>query len=387
MTRLLLALSLTPILVHAGDWPNFRGPNFDGISEEALPDPLPDEPVILWKAKVGVGFSTVSVARGRVFTMGNADETDTVWCFDAETGELIWKHAYPCELDPRYYEGGPSATPTVHENAVYTFGKKGQVFRLDFETGEVVWERNLVKETGLELPEWSFASSPWIHEQLLILNAGGAGVALDRETGKTVWKSDAKAGGYATPVPFEDDILLFTFSEFVRLDPASGETRWKLEWDTGRGVNAADPIVHDDRILISSALGSALLDSDSEIIWKNKNMRSYFNAGVLIDGCVYNLHGTTHNPTELICLDWETGETIWSEPGFGSGALMAARDKLVLFDNGELTIFPASREGFKPLLRAQILGGKCWTKPVLANGLVYCRNAAGDLACVSLRMP
>jgi outer membrane protein assembly factor BamB len=111
------------------DWPNWRGPNFDGVTQETLPSTLPDEPKVSWRTKVGVGFSSVSVSRGRVFTMGNADETDTVWCLDADSGRVIWKHSYACALDPRFYEGGPGVTPTVSGDAVYTLSKKGHAFR------------------------------------------------------------------------------------------------------------------------------------------------------------------------------------------------------------------------------------------------------------------
>lgn len=93
--------------VSAMDWPNWRGPNFDGKSTESIPDALPDELPILWTTEVGTGFSSFSVANGRVFTMGNANDRDTVWCLDAKTGKVIWQHDYDCALDPLYYEGGP----------------------------------------------------------------------------------------------------------------------------------------------------------------------------------------------------------------------------------------------------------------------------------------
>ncbi len=383
-----------PLVAVAEDWPNWRGPGFDGVSLEKLAKNLPEEPEIRWKAKVGTGFSSVSVARGRVFTMGNRDETDTVWCLDAESGEVIWKHSYPCKLDPRFYEGGPGATPTIHGDSVFTLSKKGHAFRLDFKTGTVRWSRDLVRDHGFELPEWSFASSPFVFEDRVILNVGAAGMALDYETGGTIWKSGTGASGYSSAVPFERDgkteLILFVAKEVIGLDPADGTVTWRFASKSSRNVSAADAVVSGNRLMISSSGGAVCVEIASggnpepEVIWETKELRTYFNPTVRVGDYLYAIHGTTHRPTELVCLDWRSGETRWSEPGFGSGALMAADDRLILFDKGQLTIFPANPERFNPLLQARILGGKCWTVPVLANGRIYCRNAEGDLACVAI---
>ncbi len=174
----------------------------------------------------------------------------------------------------------------------------------------------------------------------------------------------------------------------MRLDANSGKMLWSIPWETGREVNCADPVVSGNRALITSSLGAALFDFETATggaeVWRNRNLRCYFNAPILVGGHLYAIHGTTHRPTELVCLDWETGETLWSRPGFGSGALMATRDVGILFDKGQLTLFALTPEKFIPLFRQQILAGKCWTAPVLAGGVIYCRNAAGDLAAVSL---
>lgn len=396
MTRLLLILILCRGVLSgiASDWPNWRGPDHNGISTSKLPEEPPKQPPVLWKAEVGTGFSTVSVAGGRLFTMGNQEGADTVWCLDAETGAEIWTHSYPCALDPRYYEGGPSATPTVHGNSVFTLSKKGHAFRLDVETGKVLWKRDLVADHGFELPEWSFAGSPFVFEDRIILNVGKAGTALDYATGRTIWKSDTGTSGYSTAVPFERDgrteLVLFVAREAIGLDPVSGRVAWRFPSTSSRDVNAADAVVSGSRVMIASSSGAVCLEigagdhPEPKVVWQTKKLRTYFNPAVLVDDRLYAIHGTTHRPTELVCLDWETGETCWSKPGFGSGALMAARGRLILFDKGRLTLFPADPKGFKLLMQAQILGGKCWTVPVLAHGRIYCRNAQGDLACVAI---
>lgn len=379
------------------DWPHWRGPDRNGISLEAdwLTNEATASPRILWKAAVGTGFSAVSVSGGLLYTMGNRDETDTVWCLDAATGELIWRHDYACALDPLYYEGGPGGTPTVAGGRVFTFSKKGHAHCLDAATGEVVWSRDLVKDHDLKLPEWSFAGSPLVQDDRVFLNAGSAGICLDRATGKTIWKSGPEPPGYATPVPLtwkgRPAVILFAAGAVVAVDPADGKLLWRHPWETGRDVNAADPILAGDgRIFVSSASGGALLDvsGDQPVeVWRNREMRNYFNTCVLIDGHLYGLDGTTHKPNRLVCLELATGEVKWAEEGFGSGGWMAADGKLILCDQGELIVVAADPEQFRLILREQVLGGKCWTMPVLANGRIYCRNAAGDLVAVDLPEP
>src|SRR5712672_1496468 len=134
----------------ANDWPRWRGPDLNGISKETgWSTSWPQEgPKQLWKAAVGIGFSSVAVANGRVYTLGNKNETDTAWCFDAETGREIWKHSYSCPLDPTYYEGGPGSTPTVDGGKVYTLSKHGQLFCFDAASGKVLWDHDLMVEVN-----------------------------------------------------------------------------------------------------------------------------------------------------------------------------------------------------------------------------------------------
>ncbi len=388
-----LLLFLMASSAPAIDWPRWRGPDLNGVSAETnwfRPWPN-DGPPILWRTQVGIGFATVSVRRGRLYTLGNSNDVDTVFCLDAATGREQWRHSYPCALDARYYEGGPGATPTVEGEAVYTFSKKGHLFRLDAATGRIIWTRNLTNELDLTLPEWSLAGSPLVEGDLLILNAGSAGTAVDKQTGRTVWTSGPGPGGYATPAPFEHQgrraIAIFSAKALVAVEPRTGREWWRHPWESSRDVNAADPLIAGDKLFLSSSSGCALLqlrDGPPKVLWGQTNlMRNYFNPAVLLDGQLYGIDGTTHRPTTLTCLDWITGRLRWSEPGFGSGGLMAAGDTLIVFDKGQLSLIRATPAAFQLLARAQVLGGKCWTAPVLSHGRIYVRNAAGDLACVA----
>ncbi len=383
--------------VRADDWPRWRGPNLDGISKETgwsstWPKSGPKQ---LWKASVGTGFSSMSVANGRVYTMGNQKDTDTVYCFDAEKGTELWKHSYPSKLDPKYYEGGTSSTPTVDGDKVYTMGRFGDVFCLDAATGKVHWSKNLVKELGLKIPTWGFAGSPLIDGNVMYLKAGTAGLALNKADGKVIWTTGVAESGYATPVPFnfkgQKTLAVFGAVALYAVNPQNGKIQWQFPWTTEYEVNAADPIVSDQLVFLSSGYntGGGLVDLKSgkpSKVWASQAMHNQLSPSVLINGHLYGVNGQSGQKGDLRCVELATGKVKWQEPSVGLGALTAADGKLiVLGEKGELIVAEATPTAFKPLSRAQVLGGKNWTVPVLANGRIYCRNSRGDLVCVDVR--
>src|SRR5436305_5508767 len=141
-----LLIVLTPLAARADDWPCWRGPNHNGISAETgwLDDWPKDGPPVAWRASVGIGFSTVAVSNGRLYTLGNAEDKDTVYCLDAVTGKQLWTHSYDAPRDPNNFEGGPTATPTADGNRVYTISRQGDLFCFDAITGKAVWSQNIV---------------------------------------------------------------------------------------------------------------------------------------------------------------------------------------------------------------------------------------------------
>ncbi len=384
-------------VVRADDWPRWRGPDLNGISpEKGWTTAWPKEgPKTLWKASVGIGFSSLAVANGRVWTLGNADETDTLFCFDAATGQVHWKYSYPCPLDAVYYEGGPGSTPTVDGDRVFILSKRGHLFCLAAADGQVVWRKNLVEELNATKPRWGFAGSPLVDGPLLLLNVGGSGTAVEKATGKVVWSSTTNATGYATPVPFaagsDRAVALFSGKALVGVRIQDGRELWQFPWVTKWDINAADPIPAGDTLFISSFdRGCALLRLTSgppQVIWENKSMANHFNSCVLLSGFLYGIDGNTDQPDrDFRCLELATGQVKWKQAGFGLGSVMAADGKLIILsDRGELVVAAANPNGFKPLAQAQVLGGKCWTVPVLANGRLYCRNAQGTVICLDLR--
>lgn len=387
-----------PSTSQVNEWPRWRGADGTGVSKEtAWTTNWPKEgPTQLWKASVGIGFSSFAVAQGRVYTLGNAASNDTVFCFDAVTGKELWKHSYPAQLEPNYYEGGPSATPTVDGQRVFTFSKHGNLFCLEASTGKVIWQKNLTEELGVAKPDWGFAGSPVVEGNLLLLNAGGAGTALSKTDGSVVWTSNTNVAGYATPVLYGSGAgraaAVFSGNALLGVRVADGRELWRRPWVEEFNLNSADPIfTASDSVFISSyTRGSAVLrfsETGVSEVWTNKNMAVGFNSCVLVNGHLYGVHGTADGPEkEVRCVDATTGELKWKQEKFGLGSVTAADGKLILLsERGELFVAEASPVAFKPLARAQVMGGKCWTTPVLANGRIYCRNAKGNVVCLDVR--
>ncbi|MHC5076500.1 MAG: outer membrane protein assembly factor BamB family protein, partial [Planctomycetota bacterium] len=390
---LILAFLINGIAA-AADWPNWRGPGYNGISSEKEWDSLKVKNGMqpLWRASVGIGFSTFSVSNGQVYTMGNTKgkDEDVVYCFDAATGKEIWKHSYPQRLDPKYYEGGTLASTTVFGGKVYTISKDGKAFCLDAKTGQQIWSKNLLEDLGIKRTTWGQSGSPLIIDDMVIYNVGVKGVALNKDDGSVIWENGKTPGGYATAVPFMMDgkqcIVLCGSSEILGLVAATGEELWRFPWKTEHDVNAADPIVIGDLVFISSGYGHGCVllkinDNNVTEIWQNKNMRNKMNGSVLYNDNIYGVD----EEGELRCLDFKTGKLVWSQKGFGQGSLMLADSKLIVMaENGKLVIAEATPDGYKVISEAKVLSGKCWSVPVLANGRIYVRNSDGDVLCLDV---
>ena len=385
----------------ADDWPNWRGPQHNGISSEVNRDGdwAACDPNVLWERQVGTGFSSIAVAEGRLYTMGNSDlivgrETiahDMVYCLDANNGVTLWVHAYPSPLAPQSYEGGPSATPTIADSNVYTFSKQGMAYCLDANDGVVQWQSDLVANYGVRAPTWGFAGSPYVDANLVIFNAGTHGLALHAADGTLAWETGTNRSGYSTPVPFEFEqqrlLILMGEKTFAAVQAKTGKVLWEHPWVTRYNANIPDPIVDSNLVFVSTGYqeGSALFDvATGQVteLWFQKNMQTWLNSSVLWQGYLY---GPNDNGKAITCVERSTGNIIWTQGGFGNGSVTLAEGKLIILSQrGELCIAEASPTGYREIVRSRILTGKCWSVPVLANGKLYARNAAGSLVCVEL---
>ena len=296
------------------------------------------------------------------------------------------------------FEGGPAATPTVDGNRVYSVSHQGDLFCLDAATGKAVWSKHYQKDFGGQRPRWGFAGSPTVEGNLVLVDVGGKGastVALDKATGATVWKSGDDEAGYASPVVAtiagKRTVVVFKAAHFVGLDLKDGKELWRGQWKTSYNVNAATPLVVGDRIFVSSGYGSgcALFEvaaSGVSELWRNKNIKSQINSPVEFQGSVFGVNGQTDSHAPLTCIALQNGAEKWQEKSVSGGALVLADGKLIcLTEKGELVIGAASADGFKPLSRTQVLGGRNWVQPTYANGRIFCRNNDGDLVALAVK--
>lgn len=380
----------------ASDWPCWRGPKRNGISDETDLNWQWDaaQPPILWQASVGTGFSSFAVSNGRAVTMGHAEGLDTVSCLDAATGAVLWTHRYPCELQPLAYEGGPGATPAIADGRVYTFSKDGHLFCLDAADGRVVWSKTFPlwrRREGDWKNTWRYAGSPLVLGGRLYMALGEAGAAFDAADGTPVWQSEDGHPGYASPVPFTPPgggnlaLAFFAGHAVIGVETATGKRLWNIPWRTEWDFNAADPIIHDGRLFVSSGnnTGCALYDiseNPPRELWRNKHLKTPMNTAVLWQGHLYGF-----NDADLVCVSWATGELKWSDRSVRRGSLLLAEGRLIaLSENGTLAVAEATPEGFAPALRARALGGRCWTAPALADGRLFLRNAQGQVTCLNV---
>lgn len=380
------------------DWPQWLGPAQTGVSQEKgwQPNWGPKGPKILWKKNVGTGFSAFAVANSVAYTMGNKRNQETVYAFDAKTGDEIWSFSYPGRLVNRLHEGGPSATPTIHEGRVYTLGKEGQVYCLNAATGGVKWRTNLMKELGIRRPEWGFCSSAVIFQKNVIFQSGPA-IAFDRVKGKRAWVSKGYKPAYSTPLLFKQGrgtgmAVLNTWG-LVIMDPRNGKELSTYSWRTSFSTNSTTPVVADGTVFVSTGYrkGCVLLKiqpGKMKQIYKNDVMSNHMNNSIPWKGHLYGFDGNTHGAADkaLVCMDFKTGKEKWRAGGMGVGSLTISDGRLIILsETGKLITARASPEKFEKIAEAQVLKGRCWTMPILSHGIVYVRNAKGDAVAVDLR--
>lgn len=396
--RMMFSLAVVGMILLAldtanADWPQWRGPERNGISAETGWFKAGVTPRTVWEASIGSGYASVAIESGKLYTIGNRTNADIVVCLNALTGAAVWMFEYPC---PAGSYPGARSTPTVDGKHVYTLSREGHVFCLDAETGAVVWKRELQKDPGAKPPTWGFAGSPLVSEQRLILNVGGAGMALDKSTGKTLWASTGAGAGYAAPVPArlggKPSVLVFAGKALVSVDPASGQKQWEYPWSTSYDVNAPDPLAWDGHVFLTSGYsrGGALLsvtNGTPQVLWETKTLASHFASPVLWKGFIYGVTGNTGGG-QVCCVDPATGQARWTHKEAGFCALTLADGKLVLLhEKGTLRVADASEDAYHERLSSKILDGTCWTSPVVCGGLVYVRNDKGRLLALDLRGP
>jgi len=385
---LVLSLALS---ARAADWPHFLGPDYDnktretGWNLEAI-----GEIEKVWSCDVGSAYSSFSYVGGRLYTCGDAEGKQAVYCLDALKGDVIWKQPFEDMYKDRRGDGA-RATPTVHDGKVYIIGAMGRFACLDASDGKELWAHQLGRR-----PTWGHSGSVLIHGDLAIVPAGlrdGAIRAYAKNTGALKWSVGSDRTSYAMPFPFvlggRKYVATRMANRIYFVDPDEGREVLTIPWKCG--VNATAPVYEDGLMFISSAYkkGSAVYrifaKGDGlgyEEVWSDKKLECRFSPLVLHEG---HLYGQIEN--ELACIELKTGAVKWrrrkGHRNWGN-VVMADGHLLVLTSVGELQLAKPSPYGYSPIKTQRVLRGRCWTAPVLASGYLYVRNQT-EVRCFDMR--
>jgi outer membrane protein assembly factor BamB len=417
------------------------GPKRDGVwRETGVLDVFPkDGPKVVWRQPIGPGYSGPAVVGNRVYVMdrpsaaGNRIKdafakaatpgTERVLCLDADTGKEVWKHEYDCPYQKLSYPSGPRCTPTVHDGKVYALGAMGHLFCLDAKDGKVIWSKELSKEYKTEHPIWGYAAHPLIDGNKLITLAGGDGsavVALDKDTGKAIWKAlSSEEVCYVPPSIVEAggkrQLIIWLSDTLNALDPETGKVYWTAPYPEDGSpqrpaTNITPPVRSGDTLFVSSFYHGALAmklaqDKPGATIayrGKDKNpmkatgLHSLMSSAVAREGHVYGVGGAG----EIRCVEAATGKPVWQskkpfgdkDAVFGTIFIIPNGDRDFLFtDQGDLIIARLTPKGYEEFSRANIIKPSqtargrevVWSHPAFAHRRVFARNDK-EIVCVDL---
>lgn len=388
-------------------WPQFLGPDRNGISHETgLIDTFePDGPQVAWRVPGGIGMSGLALDGKQAVTLLERDGKQWAVAFQLTDGAELWSQSITDGFR-NSMGAGPRATPTIAGKAVYVYTGEGILAALDQTSGRPQWQHNVVADFGGKLADYGMVSSPLVVDGLVMVSAGVKGasvVAYHAETGRLAWKTGNDTAGYSSPalltVGGRRQIVAFTGKSAIGLEPKTGAQLWRYEFITDFDCNIATPIAVGDEVFISSGEnhGCALLTLKPRgdvfqvtEVWKSFGpasvMRNEWQTSILLDGFLYGLDnvGGAGPVTNLNCVNANTGARVWQKLRFGKGNLIAADGKLyVVTIDGELVIVRANPERFEELSRAKLLEGSRQA-PALLDGRLYVRDSK-EIVCVDIR--
>ncbi|MFO0822500.1 MAG: PQQ-binding-like beta-propeller repeat protein [Gemmataceae bacterium] len=345
------------------------------------------------------------VAGGRVyaFYQPKGKNADTLAAFDAKKGELLWEKSYERPEFKPLFGNGPRSTPAVSGDSVFTFGGTGILACWNATTGELVWKVDTLKEFNAKNLFFGISTSPIVVGDNVIVMVGGKGsgvVAFEAKTGKTAWKATDDPASYSSPV-FVNDQLLFLTGSNLRALSASGEKLWEVPFKDKLNESSTTPIMAGDVVVASSVTAGSIAERVSkkdgkvstESVWKDPKLTCYFSTPVVVGKHLFMVNGaaTLTNPSiTLRCVEIETGKVAWEKKGVGKyhAAIIrcgaAGKEQLLMLDDdGFLTLFETDTKEFKPLVRTKVCG-KTWAHPALVDGHLFLRDD-NDLMCIPLK--
>ncbi len=408
------ALALASGLLQA-DWPQYRGPNHDGVSAEKILKKWPASGLRqAWKVPLNTGFSSFAIAHGMAYTLVRREidglEQEVCLALDAKSGKEIW--ASP--IGRAKYDGGgdtgakdnrggdgPRSTPTIDGDSLYTLSAYLVLSCFDAKSGKTLWSKDLTKDLPGKVITWQNAASPLIDGDLIFVNVNAPGqclAALHKQDGRVVWKGQNDKMTHATPIAAtilgQRQIIFFTQSGLVAVDPKDGTVLWRYKFPYSTST-AASPVVSGDIVYCSAGYGVGagavrIAKSGSQFaateIWRTPNkLPSHWSTPIVHNGHLYGLFSFKEFGTgPLKCVELATGKEVWSQSGFGpGGVLLADGHILVLSDTGELILVEATPAAYKEVARFDALDGKCWNAPALSGGRIYARSTT-EGACLEI---
>jgi outer membrane protein assembly factor BamB len=372
------------------DWPQWRGPNRDGVSaERGLLKSWPaGGPPLAWRATgAGEGYSSFAVAGGRLYTLGARGNREYVMAFDVANGQKLWEHAHGDRFSNDRGDG-PRGTPTVDGNRLYAFGASGDLSALDLATGKPAWSVNVIRQLGGANITWGLSESPLVLGDRVLVNAGGRGasiMALKKTDGSLIWKSLNDEAGYSSAVLQElggrRQAIFFTGQRAMGVDVNDGQLLWSYNQVSNTTANIATPIVRGNKVFLSSdyGTGAALLELtptgggiSARQVYFTREMRNHHASCVLVGD---HLYGFSSNI--LTAMKFDTGEVAWKDRSVGKGSVIYADDRLYLFsENGVVGLAEAHPAAYREHGRFQINTGSLptWSHPVVAGGRLFIRD-------------
>jgi outer membrane protein assembly factor BamB len=405
-------LALSVLAADKGDWTQWRGPDRDGTSRETgLLDRWPEDgPKLAWKADgLGRGFSSVSIADGRLFTLGRLKKGGThLVALDLSTHKVLWTAPVG--------GGDPNSTPTVDDDRVYALGRDGDLVCADTATGKVVWKKNFRKDFGGSMMSgWGYSESVLVDGDKLVCTPGAHKamiVALDKKTGKPLWESTVpdKLGnrgkdgaGYSSVVVSNacgvKQYVQLTGRGVISVAADDGKFLWSYNKVANGTANIPTPIVKGDYVFASSGYGTGAallkvekqgdgLTAKEEYFLPAKTMQNHHGGMILVGGYVYCGHG--HNEGFPLCVELKTGKVMW-RPGRGAGqgsaAVVYADGNLYFrYQNGTMALVEATPKEYrlKGSFKLATVNGESWPHPVIAGGKLYVRDQ-DTLLCYDIK--
>ena len=401
---LLAAIAATASSAIANEWPRWRGAGADARwNPPNLPADLArHEPERLWTQAIGGGFGGVTVAGGRVYVM-DLQKTpamrERVLCFDAASGAPAWQHEWPVDYGSMEYATGPRGAVVIEREGgsarAYALGARGMAVCLDAASGKVVWQLDTRAEKGAKVPTWGFAASPLLRKGTVILHVaaqpGGCLLALDKKTGREVWRGGDDPAGYCTPELIEhggrSQLIAWGPEHVQSLDPDSGALNWRHPYKIIYGVSIAQPLYAEGLLMVSGywhgtktfKLGAT--PQDSTLLWEDeKNLCGLMSAPLHKNGHVFLLDKSNG----LTCFELATGKIRWHDtipvtpkernPQISLVWLDEKNDLIALLNaRGELVYARATPERIEEVARHQIIG-KTWAHPAFAGNTLIARS-------------